>query len=324
MYELLRRVGQKLVFGPTLGVFCLVALPALGQQENCIAIQTVEQQGREFIDTTTGYQKIKQNLINSLLRQSVEQVLGKKIAASSSSELQLNNDELSESLNQLSVDRAKGFVSGYSVLPPGEQIIEMGGMAVMEIKLSVDVCIPDEDQNERIVAIGGFENVDGQILPNSLNDLIAARVTANESFSVIRYPTPRGAYFDFLLTGKVTNARVEEKDNAGGKMGASIFGSLTGMNIPTEDKIIKAYVNVAMQLEDVGDQTVSTYIGSGKVKMSARYSQAEQDASLAAALDLAIEDAVSNMMYEIAQSDKENKKKKKKRKKKKKDERTKD
>jgi hypothetical protein len=41
-------------------------------------------------------------------------------------------------------------------------------------------------------------------------------------------------------------------------------------------------------------------------------------------LDLAIEDAVSNMMYEIAQSDKEKKKKKKKRKKKKKDKRNKD
>ena len=122
LYRQLLRYRQLLtslfIFSLTAGIS--LSIPQTLANPDCEDIRRIEQSGREFANTGLGYQELKQNLIDALLKQSVEQVLGKQITANERAELSVHNDELEESLRTLTVERAKGFVTGYELLPPGD------------------------------------------------------------------------------------------------------------------------------------------------------------------------------------------------------------
>jgi hypothetical protein len=285
------------------GSFVILALllPGVGWAGgvDCASVEQVEITGREFVNAGVGYQKLKSNLIDSLLKQAVEQVLGKQITANSRSELAVRNQDLEESLRTMTVERARGFVTGYEVRPPGEELLELGGATIMQMTLTADVCIPDSRGATYIVAIGEILSGDGSPAPPAIVETLVAEITKNPRLSTVRLPVESHIYYDFLLTGRVTRAEKKEVANLGGQIGAALLNSLTNEKQRVDDRVLQLTVEFALQLEDVADRTTTNAIGRGIETMPRRSNRNVEAMTALKAASKAAVDALGGVMENI-------------------------
>lgn len=272
----------------------LSPLPLYGQHVDCQSIESIEVTGREFIQQGSSYQQVKSSVINSVLQQAVEQVLGKQITANSRSELQMHNEELEESLRTLNVERARGFISSYKIAPPGEELVQQGGMNLMQLTVIADVCIPEYRGASYVVAVGEFKDRAGTVQP-LIPDLVVARITSDTKFAAVRLPVDSDTYYDYVISGQVTNVGEANVPNLGGEVTSRLFEKITNKRQRVDDEVIQVTVDLALQLEDVSDQSVKSAIGSGFGQMPLRATQGERDTATAKATEAAVQAALKKL-----------------------------
>lgn len=272
----------------------LSPLPSYSQQLDCKSIESVEVAGREFIQQGSNYQQVKNSVINSVLQQAVEQVLGKQITANSRSELKVRNEELEESLRTLNVERARGFISSYKIAPPGEELIQQGGMNLMQLTVIADVCIPEYRGASYVVAVGEFKDRAGTI-QSLVPDIVVASITSNTKFAAIRLPVSSDTYYDYVISGQVTNVRENKVPNLGGELTSKLFEKITNKRQRIDDEVVQVTVDIALQLEDVSDKSVKSAIGSGVSTMPIRATPNEKDTAVIKATEAAVQGALKKL-----------------------------
>ena len=272
----------------------LSPLPSYGQQVDCQSIESIEVTGREFIQQGSSYQQVKSSVINSALQQAVEQVLGKQITANSRSELTVHNEELEESLRTLNVERARGFISSYKIAPSGEELVQQGGMTLMQLTVLADVCIPEYRGASYVVAVGEFKDRAGTTQP-LIPDIVVAQITSDTKFAAVRLPVSSDTYYDYVITGQVTNVRENNVPNLGGEVTSRLFEKITKKRQQFDDEVNQVTVDLVLQLEDVADKSVKSTIGSGNATMPIRASQGERNAAMTKATEAAVKDAMEEL-----------------------------
>lgn len=276
-----------------------VGATVVAREPDCESIEAIDVYGREFITEGVGYQSLKQGLVDGLLKQAVEQVIGKQITTNVRQELQIRNDDLESKLRELNVERAKGFIRGYNVHPPGEEIIEMGGQSLMQIGLTVSVCIPAYRGVNYVVAVGQILDRKGDTVHAGAIEAMIAEITKNPRFAAIRLPAPPDTYYDYELSARIMSASKKEVANIGGKLGASLLKALTNKRQQYDERVAQVTVELSVELEDVADRTISNFVGRGVETTKRRPNKSQESAAVAAALHEAAVDAVQKMMAEF-------------------------
>lgn len=246
----------------------LVPANVIGEEQKntkCKEIRTAEVEEKEFIQPGVKYMDLKKSLVQQALLEAVKQTLGTEIRSNVEMQSTQVNENIKDAHNELSMEKAKGFVQSYDVLKEThEEAKQAGGTGTLSILVKANICIPDKQNMQEIVAFGDFL-IDKQN-DDSMRSVMMSVFPKSEKM-VVSPKHSNETFHDIKVQGQVMNVSVDavKSENAAGiqalsgimaavggdsGLGKSMGAALSGF----DEKKKKAHVLVLVQAIHVTDQ----------------------------------------------------------------------
>ncbi|MBT4290757.1 MAG: hypothetical protein HOJ48_13515 [Desulfobacula sp.] len=228
--------------------------------KNCKKIKQVTVSGKEFIHTGERYLEVKNRLVDQLLLDAVSQTIG--IEVRSFSQLTINeskeNEKKKNGFKELTVAKAKGYINSYHVPPDGEIINKKGDLNILELSLTVDVCIPEILDLQKIIMIGSFK-FDNHNL-KGVSEYISSLFLNNRKYLLVG-GNFENTYHDWIITGKLLGANATYQKDYGKSVLNTILGAVVsnGKPLSINPNIIKVTIISYMQAENVIDNSIISH-----------------------------------------------------------------
>lgn len=262
------RSSSSLAYLPVLLVLGLCSSPShVSAASLCKEVRQAEVEGREFLQPNAKYNELKTRVLQQCMVDAVKQTLGTEVRHRASSSTTMNNDQASDKFNELSYEKAKGSVLSYKVVK--EDIQKMGEMMVLVIKVTADICVPDESELQTIIKVGSFKMPGGRENP-SMYSIMEAAFPANRKF-VLMPASREDIPYDILLTGEVVSFKsvVENRAAATRVLGETYKGDLGRLfqsmskNMDPHYQNVKAVVTLTAK-RVAEDETISKTVEVSK------------------------------------------------------------
>jgi len=229
--------------------------------KNCKKIKQVTVNGKEFMHTGERYLEVRNRLVDQLLLDAVSQTIG--IEVRSFSQLTINesieNKKKRNGFKDLTVAKAKGYINSYHVPPDGEVIIDKkGNLNILELSLTVDVCIPEIHDLQKIIMMGSFK-FDNHNLKGA-TEYISSLFLNNRKYLLVG-GNPENTYHDWIISGKLLGANATYQKDYGKSVLNTILGAVVsnGKPLSINPNIIKVTIISYMQAENVIDNSIISH-----------------------------------------------------------------
>lgn len=228
---------------------------------NCKEIKQVTVSGKEFIHAGEKYSEIKNRLIDQLLLDAVSQTKGTEVRSFSQltiTESNENEKKIKDEFKDLTVAKAKGYINSYYVPADGEIINKIGNLNILELSLTVDVCIPEIQDLQKIIMIGSFK-FDNHNLKGA-TEYISSLFLNNRKYQLVG-GNPEDTYHDWIISGKLLGANATYQKNYGKSVLNAILGgvALNGKPLSVNPNVIQVTIISYMQAKNVIDNSIISH-----------------------------------------------------------------
>lgn len=204
---------KKLLFATSILILLCATDSTASNTSDCKKSKMVRVTGASVLASELEYRKTRQSLLEGLLIEAATIVNGAEITTRLTTQTNVTNDQIEETLSEYGAIKARGVVLSYSFPMDAEHVSDSSLGTMLNLTVDVLVCDQSDVVPPTYVAIESidfrnFEKYGGE----NLIDVVAGAIPANSNLRYVR-DTETTPYRDFVVSGQVLSIAVTVEEN---------------------------------------------------------------------------------------------------------------